>query len=439
MTLLAGALSVLLLLPYNGLAFFGQFFGISVLLACLPLAAGLLVGLLALHAIRSMDMIASIKGRLPFRTGHLIVYVIRIPTIVLMLAVVHGLSAGALAISTLTSARADSLKYGTTYATTMADVPDGERAVELSRSLQDAQQAGDLRTATYLSLLTDESQPRALLMDADLYHRLGHTESPDKREVLVVTPPGIAMGDSELRQRLLLVLGPQLEDWKVRKISSPHSNLFAPITTMTGIPRGDRTHQILVVASQPLTLMTPYNVASALSRGEIQFTSREAAETMVDGPFGRLFTSIISTTDRSDQDLAAVRSEYHVQWVNAIIVALALVSSALTVSMIYMARRGRRDFIRRLFGWRFLQSNLGILSFEAFLGFVVAGLLLQRVSHQASLLTQGPVPVASMLDDRYTTSEVIGTLCLLAVSVVIFSLVLARVSSSSLRRLSTHP
>ncbi|WP_219108450.1 hypothetical protein [Austwickia sp. TVS 96-490-7B] len=437
--LVAGGLSILSLYPYNKLAFFGEFYVFSVLIACLPLTAGFIVGLLTLRAIQSMDTIASIKGRLPFRTGHLIVYLIRIPTIVLMLAVVHGLSAGALTISTLTSARAESLRYGATYALAMADVPHDDRAGWLRRRLQEVQRDGDLRTVTYLSVLADQSQPRALLMDAALYHRLGHSETPEEKEVFVVTPPSITISDNELKKQVLQSLGGQLGGWKIRRISSTDSCFFAPITAMTGIPRGDRTHQILMVARQPLSLMSPYNVASALSRGEIQFTTREAAEKMLDGPFGQLFTSITSTVDRSDQDLASVRSEYHIQWINAIIVSIALVSSAFTVAMIYMARRGRRDFIRRLHGWRFSQSNLGILSFETFLGVAVAALLLQRVSSQASLLAHGEIPVPSMLDYRYTTIEVIGTLCLIAVSTLIFSLALARVSSSSLRQLSSHP
>ncbi|SEW03326.1 hypothetical protein SAMN05421595_0941 [Austwickia chelonae] len=439
MSLLAVIIAAGLLLPYNRLAFFGQFMVSSLLISAVPMVVGLLVGLLALRIITFMSVIASIKGRLPFRTGHLPVYLVRIPTLVLMLSVIHGLSAGSVALESLASERAESLKYGVTYTVTMTDVPHDDRAVELQRYLIGGTRSGEVRISTMIDLLADGTQPRALLVDDGMYRHLGQEGIPGEKELLIVTPPGTSISDSELHERARSVLRPSLEGWKLRRESSPSAIPFSPITTMSGIPRGNRENQAIMVARQPLALMSPYNVASALSRGEVQFTTLEAAQKIVDGRFGSLFSSIISTADRADQDIASVRSEYHLQWVNAAIAGLALVSSSLTVSVIYMARRGQRDFIRRLHGWSFMQSNLVVLSLEAFLSITVVVLLLHRVSAQDEFFTQGYIPIPTMLDDRYTHGEVVGTVILLALSVVVFAFVLARVSNISLRRLTAHP
>ncbi|WP_162873040.1 bacteriocin-associated integral membrane family protein [Austwickia chelonae] len=433
---------------YNRLNYFPIFIGLSLFILAVTSVAMIAVQTITLWLVARLPVVEGVKGKLPFKSAHALTYLVRIPTLFLIIMVVQSSSIALHAVEQAEQNSRRSLLSGESYSGTLSMATQNpEDEDKVAAYLREAEEKGDIFVASKVSLSgTPEAMP-IRMVNHHLWQRLrshDHTlpqlpSAPDGSKAYLIAPAGFSRNISSVEEQLRSKNILKNKEVQIHQIISDHDLDYAPAATggahLASIPR-----QALLVVSAGVPLLGDRNAVAALSRGELFFADKSAAERMLASEVTWALAGIGSTAQLNAAIMAAPRQALQISYINGGLSLVMLVISSLAVATTHMARYRQRDFVRRLFGWTVLQSNPVPIFLEVGLTSAVAAWAIDKFI--ASQVPASDVPGAPPpLPDAFvpTAVSLFVTLGVLVLSVALFIWTLHRLSDRSLKNLSAQP
>ena len=373
-----GAAGLVGLMSYNHLHQSGRFLVVAGAILLVLLTVEALVYLSMVRLVWDGGLIEGIKGRLGFHAVVPAAYLVRVPGILVTVAILATTFGSIDAVVAATAARAELAAVGSVARVYFEGRVSPEEADRLAQEsgawLRDEDASGRTVMAVPISLEGRSVSSADILMVNNTYLDLSTVRSTDGRRVtganpgsvLILVPDGSAVGSEEVEASLLsqsvsdadapkfvteaIAPGQSYPMYEQRPDSANPANL-------TGVP--------LVVVNSDTTLLRDDDYMAYASQGRILVTESETAvERTPDRFLGAWISAYVPVAQRAADELAERYLALRIQ-VGTLLVSLGvLIATAIGLGQIHVRGNAQEILVRHLHGWKFVSIHKRLLIAE---------------------------------------------------------------------------
>lgn len=381
-----GAASLVGLTSYNHLHQSGRFLVVAGATLLVVLTVEALVYLSMVRLVWDGGLLEGIKGRLGFKALVPAAYLIRVPGLLVTVAILATTFGSIDAVATATAARAELTAVGSAARVYFEGRVSQEEADRLAQEsgawLRDEDASGRTVMAVPISLDGRSVSSADILMVNNTYLDLNTVRSADggrvtaapPGSVLILVPDGSAVGGEEIEASLLSqsVADAEAPKFVTEAVASGQSYPMyeqrpdaANPAELTGVP--------LVVVNPDTTLLRDDDYMAYASQGRILVTDAETAVDRTPERFlGAWISAYVPVAQRAADELTERYLTLRIQ-VGTLLVSLGvLIATAIGLGQIHVRGNAQEILVRHLHGWTFASIHKRLLIAELVIVGVVA-------------------------------------------------------------------
>ncbi|MEU3058685.1 hypothetical protein [Streptomyces griseus] len=391
---------------YNGFAWFGLLVIVTAVIATLLTLVVLATHLAVIGMIFKLEILPSLKGELPSRTATIGVYLVRIPALLLALAVAANVTLASRDVAT----RQENQDAYSSLGDAVSIRLSGAFAMHLDELngrvgpwLREADRRGEIvvvgRRDLQLSVSNVHLPAGEILIVNDTYlaeqevfdlkgrrytSEGATNKAPDSRTVRVIVPESLSSHTSSISKAADEIINPSGKNQKIpfeAHISKTGQHLFGYNSGALTYSSSFSPDQDRSLVRDPVLVVVPNGSHFLTNDGYTSFASQEAvvfndpddvSKALKSEGLHPYITAISPVGQKNALEYRNVSYKLRVQTFNLAVAAIVLLVAGVGVCLIYARKNAQSIFVRHISGWCYASNHRFILAVETSIAFVFA-------------------------------------------------------------------